>query len=163
MKKLKYALSIFIAAIVLTSCSSSKEALSYKRQINGNWQLQKVNTDGISGKVNVTLFNEADYNCFAGSTWSFDDSNNLGTYSTSTNSTQCAGVKRNIRWSIYEVKGEPSLLQFKRLDAKLNPMDSGDGYRFTIVQIDKTSMQLKSNINFENKPASIIYNFVKIK
>ncbi len=163
MKKLKYALSFFIGAMLLTSCGASRETIIFKKAIDGNWQLQTVNTDGISGKVNINLFNEADYNCFAGSAWNFNDRNSLGTYSISKNSNECAGVKRNIRWSIYEPKGEPKLLQFKRLDDKLNALDNGDGYRFTIVKLDKTSMQLKSNISFENKPAFVIYNFVKNK
>ena len=163
MKNVKFALSLIIASLILTSCGTTKEALTYKNAINGNWNLQSVNTNGIVGRVNVNLFNEADYNCFAGSTWSFNERNSLGTYSTNNNSTGCTGVKRNIRWSIYETKGQPKLLQFKRLDDKMNSMDNGDGYRFTIVQLDKTSMQLKSDINFENKPASIIYNFVKVK
>ena len=163
MKNLKLVLSFFIGTMLLTSCGTSKEAITYKIAIDGNWQLQTVSTDGIYGKVNVNLFNEADYNCFAGSTWNFNDRNSLGTYSIISNSSGCVGLKRNIRWSIYEAKGEPKLLQFKRLDDKLNALDNGDGYRFTIVQLDKTSMQLKSNISFENKPVSIIYNFVKNK
>ena len=163
MKKLKLVLFFFIGAMMLISCGTSKEALTFRKAIDGNWQLQTVNTDGISGRVTVNLFNEADYNCFSDGAWNFNNSNSLGTYSINKTSTQCVPVKRNIRWSIYEATGEPKLLQFKRLDEKLNSLDNGDGFRFTIVQLDKISMQLKSNINFENKPASIIYNFVKIK
>jgi hypothetical protein len=40
-------------------------------------------------------------------------------------------------------------------------MDDGAGFRFTIAQLDDKTMQLKSDIIFENKPASLIYNFVR--
>ena len=109
----------------------------------------------------MQLFNEADFNCFIGSSWSFNNYNSLGTFNISKNANECVAVKRNIRWTIYEAKGEPKLLQFKRLDDKLNAMDDGDGYRFSIFQLDNNNMQLRSNITFENKPASLIYNFVR--
>ncbi|UEG49673.1 DUF5004 domain-containing protein [Ferruginibacter lapsinanis] len=150
----------FIIICLLASCATSKEARTYKSLIDGNWQLQTVVTEGITGKVKIDLFNEADFQCFVGTSWTFDYRRSLGTYTTS-NTNNCFSVKRNFRWSIYEAPGEPKLFQFKRLDEKLKEMDNGDGYRFTIVQLDKTTMQLKSTITFENKPAAIIYNFTK--
>ena len=161
MKKTSLLFNLVLIIYLLASCSTSKEARSYKKTIDGNWQLQTVVTEGIMGKVKVQLFNEADFNCFIGSSWSFNNYNSLGTFNISKNANECVAVKRNIRWTIYEAKGEPKLLQFKRLDDKLNAMDDGDGYRFSIVQLDNNNMQLRSNITFENKPASLIYNFVR--
>lgn len=152
--------SLLLALFALGSCATSKEARTYKKSINGNWLLQTVTTEGIKGKVKIELFNEADFNCFVGSTWSFNNTNSLGTYSIS-NTNECVGIKRNIRWTIYEAKGEPKLLQFKRLDDKLKAMDDGNGFRFTIVEIDKNTMKLRSDVPFENGTAGIIYNFVK--
>jgi len=160
MRKHLINISLFFALFALGSCATSKEARTYKNTIDGNWVLQTVTTEGITGKVKIQLFNEADFNCFVGSTWSFDSRRSLGTYSIS-NGNQCVGIKRNIRWTIYEAKDEPKLLQFKRLDDKLKVMDDNDGFRFTIIQIDNSTMKLKSNITFENAPAAIIYNFVK--
>ena len=161
MKKANLLFNLLIIIYLLASCASSKEARVYKKLIDGNWQLQTVVTEGIMGKVKVQLFNEAEFNCFVGSSWSFNQNNSLGTYNISKNANECAAVKRNIRWTIYEATGEPKLLQFKRLDDKLKVMDDGDGFRFTIVQLDKNTMQLKSNITFENKPAALIYNFIR--
>jgi hypothetical protein len=152
-------LSLIIISFLLTTCLASKEARTYKKTIDGNWQLQTVVTEGIMGKVKVQLFNEADLNCFPGSTWNFNDGNSLGTYNIAKNTNECTAVVRNIRWSIYETKGEPKLLQFKRLNDKLKVMDDGNGFRFTIIQLDKNAMQLKSAITFENRPAAVIYNF----
>ena len=161
MKKTSFVLSLFVVIAILASCSSSKEARTYKKTIDGNWQLQTVVTEGIMGKVKVQLFNEADFNCFVGSSWSFNDRNSLGAYSIAKNGNECAAVKRDIRWTIYEAPNEPKLLQFKRLDEKLKTMDDGAGFRFTIVQLDNNTMQLRSSITFENKPASLLFNFVR--
>ena len=161
MKKANLIFNLLIIIYLLASCATSKEARTYKKTIDGNWQLQTVVTEGIMGKVKVQLFNEAEINCFVGSSWSFNQNNSLGTYDISKNGNECVAVKRNIRWTIYEATGEPKLLQFKRLDDNLKVMDDGDGFRFTIVQLDKNRMQLKSNIIFENKPAALVYNFIR--
>lgn len=161
MKKIKETLSHIIVIFLLASCATSKEARTDKRMADGKWQLQSITTEGITGRVNVQLFNEENLNCFVESDWSFNDANSLGSYTISKNSNECTAVKRNIRWSIYEAKNEPKQFQFKRLDDKLKAMDNGDGFRFTIAQLDESRMQLKSSITFENKPAWVVYNFVK--
>lgn len=153
--------SLIIVAFALVSCSISKEARAYNKTIDGNWQLQTVAAEGIMGKINFQLFNEADYDCFVGTTWNFNNSNSLGHYTITKTEKGCAPVKRNFRWSIYEPKNEAKQFQFKKLDDKYKVMDNGDGFRFTMVQLDKNTMQLKSKITFENKPAWIVYNFVK--
>lgn len=162
MKKISLALSIFIAVLFFASCSTSKEARTYKNNIDGKWQLQTVVTEGISGKVKAQILNEADMNCFIGSNWSFNRNNSLGTYSINKNAGECVAVTRNIRWSIFEAQGQPKLFQFKKLDNKYKEIEEGNaGYRFTIQQLDNTKMQLRSDVTFEGKPVSFIYNFVK--
>jgi hypothetical protein len=161
MKKASTVLNLLLITLLLASCSSSKQARSYKKTIDGNWQLQTVVTESIPGKFKAQLFNEADFNCFIGSNWSFNDHNSLGTYSINKNGNECAAIKRNIRWTIYEATGEPKLLQFKRLNEKIKEIDDGAGFRFTIVHLDNSTMQLRSDITFEGKPASFVYNFVR--
>jgi hypothetical protein len=162
MKIKKSFLAWLLAVAFFASCSSSKEARTYKNDINGKWQLQTVATEGIAGNVKAQLLNEAALNCFVGSNWEFNQNNSLGSYSIQQNAGECVAVKRNIRWSIFESPGEPKLFQFKKVDAKYKDIEEGNaGYRFTIVQLDKTSMQLRSDVNFEGKPASFIYNFIK--
>lgn len=150
-------------AILLISCASSKQARKYSSDIKGSWQLQTVTTEGITGKVKIELFNEAAFNCFVGSSWSFDSRNNLGKYAIQKNGTECASLSREFRWSIYEQSGDPKMLQFKRLDSNLKEIDQdGAGFRLTIEQFDKQRMLLKSTINFEGRQAAIVYNFVRI-
>lgn len=163
MKKFRLFINVLTLSFIVFSCSTSKEARGYKNTINGNWQLQTVVSEGIIGKIKAQVFNEADFNCFVGSTWNFNAHNSLGSYTIQKNADECVALKRNIRWSIYEETGQPKLFQFKRLDDKLKELDpDGGGFRFTIVNVSSNSMQLRSEITFENKPASIIYNFVRI-
>lgn len=162
MKRAALIFDIILIILLFASCATSKEGRSYRRSINGNWQLQTVVSEGITGKVKTQLFNEADFDCFVGSNWNFNNNNSLGSYTIMKNANQCAAVKRNIRWSIYEAKDQPKLFQFKRLDDKLKEIDENSGgFRFTIVQLDNNKMQLRSDITFEGKPAAFIYNFVK--
>lgn len=157
-----FAASLFII-LLAGSCSMSKEARSYRNQVNGNWQLQTVVSEGITGQVKVQLLNEAQLNCFVGSQWNFENKTSLGYYSISQNAGECVAVRRNIRWSIYEAKDEPKLFQFKKVDNKYKPIEEGQaGYRFTILDLQKNSMKLRSDVQFEGKTVSFIYNFVRI-
>ena len=150
-----------IIVLCLASCKISSEARAYKKNIDGNWVLQSITTEGIIGKVNLQLLNEEDQICFIGTRWNFNKSNSLGNYIIDKTDKGCSPIKRNFRWSIYEPKGEPKEFQFKRVNDKYKAIDNGDGFRFTMSQLDKSSMQLKSNITFENKTAWVVYNFVR--
>ncbi len=163
MRKFSLMLSMLCFVVILTSCSGSKEARTDKKTINGTWQLQNVTTEGVSGKIKAQVLDEADYTCFGGSIWKFNQNTSLGSYEITKNGGDCFSKKQNIRWSIFEEKGVPIRLQYKRVDAKYyKDIDEGKaGFRFTIVSLDKTNMQLKSEINFEGKPAYFIYNFTK--
>ena len=132
-----------------------------KDKISGTWMLETITTEGIEGKVKATIFNEASFNCFVGSSWNFVSNNGTGSYNINSSGSECSGVQRLIKWSIYEPKDAAKQFQFKRLYDKRNPMDNGDGFRLDISGLTDNSMQLKSQITFEGKPAAYVYNFVK--
>ncbi len=156
-------LTFFIAAsIILAACSSSRTARKYDQQVGGNWQLETITTEGITGNVKVTLFNEADFNCFIGSTWNFKTGNNLGTYNLSSLGSGCSALQRDFRWSIYEPATGIQQLQFKKLDINKKEILDDTGYRFTILQLNNNMMQLKEEISFEGRPAAFIFNFIKL-
>lgn len=162
MKRAALVFDIIIIILLFASCMAARESRTFQKSMNGNWQLQTIVSEGVAGKVKTQLFNEADFDCFIGSTWNFNNENNMGNYMIP-NAQECAAVKRNIRWSIYEAKDQPKLLQYKRLDDNLNEIDeNSSGFRFTILQLNNTSLQLKSDMNLEGKPAALIYNFIKI-
>ncbi|MBC7508611.1 MAG: lipocalin family protein [Ferruginibacter sp.] len=161
MKNIQKMLMGFVLAITVYSCSVSKEASSMKQKINGNWMLETITTEGINGKVTATIFNETLFNCFVGSSWNFESNNSSGNYHINASGTECSAITRQIRWSVYEPKGAEKQFQFKRLDDKKHDLDNGDGFRLEIALLSATSMQLKSHITFEGKPAAYTYNFVK--
>jgi len=154
------ALFIVITAI-LGSCSVSKEARGIKKNINGNWILQTITTEGITSVAKTKIFNEADFGCFIGSEWNFISNNSMGSYAIVDPKKDCPSVKRLIRWSVYEPKDLPKEFQFKRLDDKKDPMDDNAGFRLKISELDDHVMKLRSEITFEGHPAAMIYNFIK--
>lgn len=161
MKLLNFSLIIILVTIFFSACSVTKEARSMKKDINGNWVLQTITTEGITGVVKTTVFNEAEFGCFIGSEWNFIANNSMGSYTLVDKKKECPSIKRFIRWSIYEPKDQPKEFQFKRLDEKKNAMDDGAGFRLTVVQLDNNAMKLRSEISFAGNPAAFIYNFVR--
>jgi hypothetical protein len=159
MKYLKSSLLILLFAATFNACSVSKEARGMRKNINGNWILQTITTEGVTGIVKTKIFNEAEFGCFIGSEWNFINNNSMGSYNLVDNSKNCTPLKRFIRWSVYEPKDMPKEFQFKRLDDKKNTMDDGNGYRLTITELDNNHMKLKSDIVFDGHAAAIIYNF----
>ena len=163
MKNLCLVTSAILAVLIIASCTTSQQAKTFEKTVAGNWQLQTITTEGITGKIKAQILNEADFNCFIGSRWRFGNNNNLGFYEISKNGGECAAIRRNIRWSIFEEGGAQKMLQYKRVDNKYKDMDEGKaGFRFIILTLEGNNMQLKSDISFEGKQASFIYNFVKI-
>jgi hypothetical protein len=147
--------------IILSSCSVSKEARSIKKSINGDWVLQTVTVEGITGVTKTTVFNEADLSCFIGSEWNFVSNNSMGSYNLVDKSNNCTQVKRLIRWSIYEPENAAKEFQFKRLDDKKNAMDDGNGYRLTVIESGDSNLKLRSDLVFGGHAGALIYNFVK--
>ena len=161
MKFLNSSLIIILFQITLSACSVSKEARSMKKDINGDWVLETIVTEGITGVAKTTVFNEAEFPCFIGSEWNFISNNSMGSYTIVDPMKGCPPVKRFIRWSVYEPKDAAKEFQFKRLDDKKNAMDEGAGFRLTVAELDNSKMKLKSDITFAGHPAAIIYNFGK--
>lgn len=161
MKLLNYTFGLLLMAGLLTACSASKQGRTMKKTINGSWNLQTVNTEGINAKFTAKVFNEADLNCFIGSSWDFNANNSLGNYTLIGGNQGCATLQRNIRWSIYEPKDGAQEFQFKRLDEKRSPMDDNNGFRLSVTSLNDNTMQMKSAITFEGKPGNIVYNFVR--
>ena len=161
MKYIINSLVIILFVLSFSACSVSKGARSMKRDINGDWVLQTITTEGITGVAKTTIFNEAEFGCFIGSEWNFISNNSMGSYNLVDKSKDCVTLKRYIRWSIYEPQDLPKQFQFKRLDDKKDPMDNGDGYRLTVTELDDTHMKLRSDLVFAGSAGAIIYNFVK--
>ncbi len=55
MLKIKLSSIFIFCALVFTSCSVSKQARTYENNINGTWQLQTVETEGIKGQIKASF------------------------------------------------------------------------------------------------------------
>ena len=156
---------LFPLAILLFTLSACSTRLGTKERktINGHWVLQTATMEGIEGKVNTRVLNEAPLNCFVGSQWNFVNNNSMGNYALSAATEGCSPLSRNFRWSVVEgADNAPKILQYKRLDENRKEMDANDaGFRFTIIELSASSMILKNEFTFEGKPASFIYKFVR--
>lgn len=161
MKYVKSSLILLLTAALFNACSVSNESRRMQKTINGDWILQTITTEGITGVTKTRIFNEADFGCFIGSEWNFINNNGMGSYTIVDKSSNCVPLKRFIRWTIYEPADAAKEFQFKRLDDKKNAMDNGDGYRLTVTELDKTVMKLRSNMVFDGHAGAVIYNFVR--
>lgn len=163
MKKITTAFLVVSTSLLLMSCGASKEAQKFETNIDGNWTLETIVSEGITGNYKATIFGEQDFNCFIGSTWKFNKANSLGSYSIAKNGGECVAITRNIRWSIFQpAKGSASMLQFKKLTDNLKQVEKDAGYRFTILNADDNNLRVRSEFLFEGRNAAFIYNFVKI-
>ena len=164
MKRASLLFDCIVIIVLLASCSANRSIHRATEKIEGTWQLQKIVSEGVTGNINIQLFNEADFQCFIGSTWQFSD-DIKGNYSfrATTGEHNCVAVNRMIKWKIYSSADSPMLLQFKRLGTDGKEIDPNySGFIFTIIQSDNHQMQLRSDVTFEGKPAAFIYNFIKI-
>lgn len=157
----KHTLLVILISAGIAACSVSREGRTMKKTIDGNWILETVTTEGITGIAKTTVFNEAEVSCFIGSEWNFVANNSTGSYTIVDNKKGCPAIKRAIRWSVFEPKDSAKVFQFKRLDEKKNAMDDGAGYRLTFTTLEKDVMKLRTAITFNGNPAALIYNFVR--
>lgn len=160
-KKLSTTVLLLLTTLLFTACAGSKEARTIKSGIDGNWTLKTITVEGNASIIKVKVFNEADNNCFIGSSWNFIANNATGNYTIPSSADGCDAVSRKIKWTIYEPKGEEKKFQFKKLDEKGVPMDDNNGYRLNISNISTDSMELKSAITYEGNPVTVVYKFIK--
>ncbi len=156
-----YFLLGLVMALGLQSCSTTRAVRDQRGMIDGSWTLTDLSYENNQGAFQATLFNDADAICFEGSRWQFLSNNSTGHY-TITPGSLCTGGDRYIRWSVIErPESYNSQLQFKFTDAKFKDIGSGTGYRLTIESLTASEMRLKSNVQVNGEPLSIIYQFSK--
>lgn len=157
----KMILSLGVIALMLTSCSVSKNARSQRNLLSGTWSLNNVSFENNTGNFKAVLFNDVEDICLEGSEWFFRDNNSTGRY-TINPSTLCNGGDRYIRWSVVErEENYNSQLQFKFIDEKNKDISGGLGYRLNIESLNEQAMTLKSNVNVDGQPITVVYEFTK--
>ncbi|MEE6186132.1 hypothetical protein [Niabella digestorum] len=158
MNKLQFLrLSLFVVILGLSACSTSKSAIAPRKDFVGNWEIISVRVEGAEGKLNITAFDDADLNCFRGSTW-YLPSNGYGSYTI--NNGECPSGARQILWS-QRVNGGATLFNFKKMDGvrKKDSKDILEGYSLEVTSFEGNSFTLRSPVLFEGKTIYIVYEF----
>ncbi|WEK34385.1 MAG: lipocalin family protein [Candidatus Pseudobacter hemicellulosilyticus] len=162
MKKMKFLSAAFLLlAASFSACSPSKVASTEGGNVNirGTWTVSNVDVEGVSKNgLRVTVFDDALYTCYVGSTWNLAPNGN-GTYSVPASGQDCTGGERKIYWSMQNADGV-RYFQFKNIgDNKAKNVT--DGYRLEVRSLTASSMQLQSPVNFEGKTVYIVYSFTR--
>ncbi len=162
-KRTSFLFTVFAAAIILGSCSSSKNAAPTvkRKELKGTWVLDKVTYDGLptGQKFNITLLDEGYADCLKGSIWNFPN-NGFGSYTIVPSAVGCTPGERKINWS-YRTEGDATIFQFKRLEEGVKAKKITDGYKLKIVEATDTNMQLQANTTVDGNMVNINYLFVK--
>jgi len=147
---------LFIAAsILLTNCSTSKNATNLaptNGHLSGTWTISDIDINVPPGFQITNVFDQAPYSDFKGSTWNLIR-NGKGSF------TLLNGTKEEIYWSIYG-KGDNAQFQFKKLNGE-KAKNVEEGYRLQLGPISDTSFTAKSIINAADSTGSITYTFTK--
>lgn len=160
MKRIFLIAALFCTSlIVLQSCSpkATNSAIALKKgNVTGNWVINDITFDGIPEAAVRSFLGESSYKCFIGSTWSLTNSGN-GSYSLPA-SASCGAYTQNIFWS---VSTADETFQFKKLNEKDKAKNVTDGYRLMLASADGSMMTIKSPVEYGNRTAYIVLNFVK--
>ncbi|MCX2485664.1 hypothetical protein [Pedobacter sp. MR2016-24] len=161
MKRILVIAAILCSSLmVLQSCSSTKNAsatTSLRRgNVSGNWVLNDITFEGVPAGAVKSLFSEASYKCFIGSTWNLTNSGN-GTY-VLPGTTDCPTRTQSIFWS---VSTADETFQFKKLYEGDKAKNVTEGYRLILSSATGDNMVLKSPVDYGSSPAYIVMNFSK--
>ena len=146
---------------ILTSCSStSKMTADSEKLMRGDWTITDVSVDGIDeSAVNITVFDEADSDCFEGSAWHFVQNNATGNY-TLNGGGDCPGGTVKIKWFVSEDNGQ-MYFNFKKIYEGEKPKNVVDGYKLRVTSNTGSTFILSQDLMFEGKPISVFYTFQK--
>ena len=160
MKRILVIAAILCSSLmVLQSCSSTQNTASssLKRgKVTGTWVLNDITFDGIPAIAVRSLFDEASYKCFIGSTWNLTNSGN-GTYILP-GGNECAATTQSIFWS---VSTADETFQFKKIYEGDKAKNVTSGYRLILSSTTGDNLVLRSPIEYGNKTAYIVMNFSK--
>jgi len=151
---------IFLFALTLLSCGTSKTVRDSKKVIKGEWNLQSVTYDK-TGNYNTLLLNDASKTCFEGSNWQFIPNNNTGMYTI--NKSDCTTGNRHFIFTIQEVDATTGLYDFlvKPTDEK-HKSETNRGFRLKLTQLSETTMQWQQTVDLDGEPFTINMNFTKL-
>lgn len=161
MKRILVIAAILCSSLmILQSCSSTKSTTagaSLRRgNVSGTWVLNDISFEGVPAANVKSLFSEASYKCFIGSTWTLTNSGN-GSYLLP-GTTDCPTRTQSIFWS---VSTADETFQFKKLYEGDKAKNVTEGYRLILSSATGDNLVLKSPVEYGSSPANIVLNFTK--
>lgn len=151
---------IFLFALCLVSCGTTKTVRDSKKVIKGNWTLNSIDYSE-TGTYNVTLFNDVSKTCLEGSTWQFIPNNNTGNYII--NDISCSAGERYFVFTIQEIDETTGLYDFLiKPTSEKGKSETNQGFRLKLNALSETNMQWQQTVTVDNKPFIIIMNFTKL-
>ncbi|WP_158825377.1 hypothetical protein [Mucilaginibacter lacusdianchii] len=159
MKKiLQSTLLIAVIALVVSACSSTKNAATgastaSRGKFTGTWTVTNVNFEGILESAVTSVFDQARPSDFVGSTWKLTNSGN-GMY-TLTN-----GASQSIFWSTAnDASGQ--VFQFKKIYEGDKAKNVQTGYRLIVGNNDGNTMVLRTPVSLGTGTGYVVYTFAK--
>lgn len=161
MKRILVIAAILCSSLmILQSCSSTKSTTagaSLRRgNVSGTWVLNDISFEGVPAANVKSLFSEASYKCFIGSTWTLTNSGN-GSYLLP-GTVDCPTRTQSIFWS---VSTADETFQFKKLYEGDKAKNVTEGYRLVLSSATGDNLVLKSPVEYGSGPANIVLNFSK--
>lgn len=153
-------ISSIVFLLALTSCTNTKVLADNEKLMRGDWVITNVSVDGINQSyVDVTVFDEANSQCYNGSTWHLVQNNASGNYTINAGG-DCPSSTSKIKWFITEENGQ-SYFNFKRIYEGEKPKNVLDGYKMRVLSNTGSSFTLRQDLLFEGKQIGVNYTFTK--
>ena len=146
-----------VGAALTVSCSTAKTSQTNRAEflkLKGDWTITSVNYDN---NYKVRPFDEnADAQCFVGSTWTLIPNNWTGSY-TINGGGDCPTVIQPIKFEV--VNG--SEFKFKKLLDGTKAKAVVSGYSLNLINQTADQFSLEQNIPADGQNVRVVYNFQK--
>lgn len=156
-----FLLAAAVAGLGLTSCSTIQNGQVAQNQraeflkMKGSWTLTNVNYD--SSRFRIQPFDEnADAQCWVGSTWNLIPNNWTGSY-TLNGGGNCPSVTQPIKFEIQN----GDTFSFKKISDGTKPKNNTAGYTLQVSSMTPTSLVLTQQVAFEGQTIPVTYTFQK--
>lgn len=157
----KSMIAVFVLALfMITSCTNSKAVADSAKLMRGDWTITNVTVDGIQQSyVDITVFDEANSQCYVGSAWHLVQNNATGNYTINA-AGDCPSGTTKIKWFVTEEGGQ-NYFNFKKVYEGEKPKNVVDGYKMRVTANTGSTIVLVQDLMFEGKPISVNYTFQK--
>lgn len=150
--------ALAFSGVLLSSCETAKVAqqnFTDFQKMKGEWQISSVDYDK---NYKVQPFDEnADIQCFVGSTWKLVPNNYTGSYTLS-GASGCPSVVQPIKFEVLN----GNQFQFKKIMPGTKAKQNTAGYVMNLVDRTDNTFTLFQSVPAGSENLTITYHFIKI-